>query len=80
MTTFFYFTNYNSIIVQVRCFAIETIEVGHIGYNGFLFLHLYSCEVNSNGQQFHQNQQSEQTPLNSLNTKKHGIWGLKSWL
>ena len=63
MTTFFYITNYNSIIVQVRCFTIETIEVGHIGYNGFLFLHSYSGEVNSNGQQFHQYQQNEQTLL-----------------
>ena len=36
---FFNFINYNIIIVQVRYITIETKEVVHIGYNGFLFPH-----------------------------------------
>ena len=33
----FYFINFNIIIVQVRYITIETKEVAHIGYNGFLY-------------------------------------------
>jgi hypothetical protein len=32
----------NTIIVQVRYIIIETKEFARIGYNGFLFPHLYS--------------------------------------
>jgi len=36
-TTFFYFINYNIIIVQVRCITTESKEAVRIGNNGFPF-------------------------------------------
>ena len=41
---FFYFINYNIIIVQVGYITIETKETVPIGYNGFHFPHSYSDE------------------------------------
>jgi hypothetical protein len=41
---FFYFLNYNIIIIQVACINIETQEVVRVGYSMFPFLHSYSGE------------------------------------